>query len=849
MHRYIPISTVEFRSKSLNAEYDSIMENKYVYTPNKKSSYSKKKEFLEFCNNTDILNDIKHHNTYNSLLKTIKEIFNSNNQSYINETLSIIKTDYIPKMVLTNAHTGSFLKTICEACTNEDQISSILETVSIYKECDRVINNDRKLSNRFNFNKYITENSNKSPRDLVFALCEMIDTYNIPLKVKYNTCLENIQYSLYKAGIDCDVVKNVTDYFLLRESVIPDVDYEKMNVIVTQNQFTNPEQLSRLKMTKNIDRQKYIDKIQYIRDKCIKSEKTGRILDQLMTVDNEEQADFYIKTVYNMLIQDASLDEEDKIILKKSINMLPLISSVDKAFVDYSVNKLNGSLLSTRDLLETVSYMNKIMKNPNDIFGDYYKPSSILESFLTITPINIKDYIEEFKADQDKSPERFVRLLSKLEVNDNNMAKSVIDQIPEIFDIIKYTYVYSSIQYPEAVYKSLSSLIDSYIRNDIDPVHCADLIKVLQEEKKKIEDRLSSVDDYNVKDKTEEYNKLLDDCMERLNTYIESYNVPSNESFTYSDDNMSFEAYVSLIESLINGFEEVNKINKEELLSSISDNIRLFTTNSDNLRNLSNIIMASKVMDKQEYGNLLRVSVGDDPVSNSNIKEELIYIESYQYPDIDIITESFLISESLSILNKYFVEDAILEADGNTGKKKQKLSFNDLRLAFKSFQAKIKDLSAKDKAFWRNIDMYGSTIIKSIQKALTSDRREAIIKGSIIPSMSKCIKTIIVIAGAGMTGAKLGLLGGGPMLGVITAIGIFASSKFLNGREKQLIYDEIDTELKVLEKEINMAEQDGDMNKYRFLLQYQKKLTREKSRIKYGATLKGMAIPNMPKRS
>ena len=100
-----------------------------------------------------------------------------------------------------------------------------------------------------------------------------------------------------------------------------------------------------------------------------------------------------------------------------------------------------------------------------------------------------------------------------------------------------------------------------------------------------------------------------------------------------------------------------------------------------------------------------------------------------------------------------------------------------------------------------------------------------------------------------MTGAKLGLLGGGPMLGVITAIGIFASSKFLNGREKQLIYDEIDTELKVLEKEINMAEQDGDMNKYRFLLQYQKKLTREKSRIKYGATLKGMAIPNMPKRS
>ena len=50
------------------------------------------------------------------------------------------------------------------------------------------------------------------------------------------------------------------------------------------------------------------------------------------------------------------------------------------------------------------------------------------------------------------------------------------------------------------------------------------------------------------------------------------------------------------------------------------------------------------------------------------------------------------------------------------------------------------------------------------------------------------------------------------------------------------------------EKQIQLAENEGDMNQYRFLLNYQKKLTREKHRIKYGVHMSGRTIPEIKRR-
>ena len=73
---------------------------------------------------------------------------------------------------------------------------------------------------------------------------------------------------------------------------------------------------------------------------------------------------------------------------------------------------------------------------------------------------------------------------------------------------------------------------------------------------------------------------------------------------------------------------------------------------------------------------------------------------------------------------------------------------------------------------------------------------------------------------------------------------MLGASKHLNHRERQLLMDEIETELRVVEKQIDIAQNDGDMNQYRFLLNYQKKLAREAQRIRYGLKVSGRNIPS-----
>ena len=56
--------------------------------------------------------------------------------------------------------------------------------------------------------------------------------------------------------------------------------------------------------------------------------------------------------------------------------------------------------------------------------------------------------------------------------------------------------------------------------------------------------------------------------------------------------------------------------------------------------------------------------------------------------------------------------------------------------------------------------------------------------------------------------------------------------------------DEIDVELKVLEKQISACE-DNNPNKYRQLLTYQRKLEREKMRIKYNLSKDRQVVPGV----
>lgn len=827
MYSYIPMRVIRYRKDSLsgvNSIFKLNESNNYkCIPPHKNSPYSRKKEFLESCNSSDYLNKRENIPTVTNVINSILETGTPNQ---VKQTVSFLTNDIIPKLESFNPFMNGLNRTLL----TEDYNADIDNTIKIYNQCDRVLSNDRKLSKRFDFNKYISEQcTKKSPRDLVFSLCEMIDTYNIPLKAKYNIALENVQYSLYNSPVSNEnVIQDVTDYFLLRESIIPDNIANGYMDILQNNQFLDPEELSKLRFTKINSRIKYIDKIEYMRNHDIDDEKTGRILDDMKNITTEDHASQYIKTVYNSIITDSTLTDKDKEILKKSIYMIPLISSIDKSFIDYECNKLDGQLLSTRDLLETVSFINE----------------TINESTIdTIGCANLHDIIEDFKIDQDKSPNKFIQLMNSINPTSNAMVDIIIKELPGLCDIIKNTYVLYSNQ-NNSVVNELYDLVYRICNANPEINSYVKLVEVLNAEKMKASLTCTSTntDGY---DRIKEYINVLKKSISLVNNIMYSIDdVPFNESCidNINKDNMSFEEYVSLIETLSMGIDNINKLNKEELLSSIADNIRLFTTDSDNLRDLSNVLMVSKSVDKSAYEDVL-VKVKDttnDDAEKLVIANELSYIDTFRFSS-DIITESLLSIEANNILNDLFIEgvtEAVKPINKNRPKKKG-VNFNDLQLSMKAFSNKVKNLNGKVQAMWKNIDMYGNSIIKGIQKGLTSDRREDIIKGNIIPSMSKCIKYIIAIAGTSFVGSFFGA----PYVGILTAVGIFASSKYLNDKEKMQIYDEIDTELKVVEKEIDMALSEGDTKKYRFLLTYQKKLNREKMRIKYGHMPQAKKIP------
>ena len=140
---------------------------------------------------------------------------------------------------------------------------------------------------------------------------------------------------------------------------------------------------------------------------------------------------------------------------------------------------------------------------------------------------------------------------------------------------------------------------------------------------------------------------------------------------------------------------------------------------------------------------------------------------------------------------------------------------------------KVQGLGTKEKEISQSIDAAASGFSKGIEKALTTDRREAIIKGSIIPSFSKMIKT-------GIVGAGLYIIH--PVLAAIAAIGGLAVSKSLNKKERQMLLDEIDVELQVVESEIDKCKGE-DPARYKQLLMYQRKLQRESQRIRYNVKL------------
>ena len=170
----------------------------------------------------------------------------------------------------------------------------------------------------------------------------------------------------------------------------------------------------------------------------------------------------------------------------------------------------------------------------------------------------------------------------------------------------------------------------------------------------------------------------------------------------------------------------------------------------------------------------------------------------------------------------------------NKPDKKGMSGLNKLKLYGHGLLQYAKTANNKIKTKIMNMNSSGDRLGRAIKSALISDRKEAIIKGSIIPSFHKCIAIAVGLAG---------LWTFNPPLAIISAVGGFAISKNLTKKERALMYDDVLIELKIVDKELQMAEDKNQIKKMRELMRIKKELERTAARIKYGSRIGKDIIP------
>lgn len=757
----------------------------------------------------DYFNQCTNHenaNRYNDkLISLLEEVLKENKNSLYDKLEGIYINNIIPKLSNSNIKYSISLIESSSIITNDN----ILNELKDYVTCDRIINNYNKLDEKFNINESIDKCYYRDKDECIYEICEYIDRYNISKSSKYNITLESIIYGFFNNKIDysiSSILENVTDYYLLEDA--SDKDYKKMKDILSKNTLIKESDKSSVKYF--IESEEFADSDD-VKD-LLKKYKTEQIKDL-------GRLKYYIKKIYT---------KDPSQIIDETPNFLAWIRL--------------GFVFST-------AAFNPIITIP--IF--------IIDQFISMT----------FKRkDADKMISIFEKELKKVE------KKKSTDKVSKYIKCLN-TCITKLEQYRDSLYSEKELEKREELEESIKDLNNIITIKEIEESKDNITRELNSI-----------FNKIPDSIRNTIDkNSIDTFNESSVLEYINSKNqldfniarlsNISYEKaesitetinralpnnYIALLESSNDSLSihAIRKNNilldyqeKEELHNVIPQELKKSFTSIINISEATNefINIDPDTLSNRIYNGFDRLM--EDPVRSCKLMnscKDILNINKIsemveEYRDLDNPIQSTIISNSKKELCKetlnlpediklIYMTEAIKHIDSILS---EGVNVNALKTAALNLRKKAQNLSTKEKEMSRNMDIAMNGLQKSIEKALTTDRREAIIKGSIIPSFSKMIKYCIAATGAYLIS---------PTLAVIGVIGSLGVSKALTHKERKLLLDEIDIELTVLEKQISACE-DSNPDKYRKLLTCQRKLEREKMRIKYNLSKDRQVVPGV----
>lgn len=671
----------------------------------------------------------------------------------------------------------------------EEAFNILLDECKKNKECDRIVENYNKISKRFNIDRIVNEvNYSNDIYLVVIEIAKCIDTYSIPFKNKYSHALEASYYALNKHNMNYPsekIIEAVTDYFifssvLTEENISAIKEVRDISVLFEQNDFNS---------------------ISYLYD----DEEDDDYLFDLDDVDAMDLIESYCSPMH-----------EDKISLKDALKQTSKEARQKK-----------------KEIKKAARDLKKAAKQGN--------PDERLDR-------ETKREIDNFRKECAKDPDNknnITRLKSLISGLFSKTPYQIVYELPNLFIIIRSIIVVGATAI-NPIIGLLTFITNKIIEMTLTRKQTEKIVKAYQNEIDSIKAKLEKTKDDDTKEKLEKYLTELNKDYAKIkdfenNLYSDEENYERDTSTEYGNEEDDEWDDFDWGDDEWDDFdleEAASIVYVADMIESISeglidDNIEgivfknIYKLDNDSIDTLTDFsITVPVILEKEklresliDYRNELRKTANN---VNDYIKIDCLNENIYKLKEN---TNVYATSNNLSGIRCYLAclnemvnmnasEDYIMEMNFS----------NTLKLAVDRLKKTAVKLKDKDKQISSSIDVAVNNVSKGMETALMNDNREAVIKGKILPSTSKCIKIACVLGAAWVIN---------PAIAVITALGAFACNKKLKEKERQIIIDDIDIELKMCERYIKQAEDENDLKKVRQLEIIQRNLLRQQQRLKY----------------
>ena len=475
--------------------------------------------------------------------------------------------------------------------------------------------------------------------------------------------------------------------------------------------------------------------------------------------------------------------------------------------------------------------------------------------------------LDDFKAsNEDKKETKLKTLISKLY---SNNVDNIVEGTPNLLKYIRAFFVIGSFAIPVVgpIAGIIAFIADRFLALHMDRENTIKMRTAFQNEIRATDKKINSTKNADEKKRLEEYKESLVNAYKKIDEYYEGLltdeeldakydedddsDIKGDEFGDFGDDFGDDFDFGDLDDFDMEGFEEavkfiplMNKLAEEftnctektfnqaachKMLSKAPSLIREF---GDIAMQFSDIINPSDlkrsiddVKSDAKIGNIRLNMV--ERYDFENVYQDLSKAQNHTHAE-DIFTEArrFAIQiELIRALNEVYSScvfySPITEASFT----------NSLKLASEKIKKALQKMSDKDREISEKIDVGVNNVKKSAERALEADNREAVIKGSVLPSASKLVKLAIA-------NASLGILID-PVVAVIGTLGYLAMSKVTKEKQRRAILDEIEIELKMCQKYIDLAESKNDLKALKKLYTIQRNLERQRAKIKFNLQIKG----------